>query len=217
MAFGLAAAATTAAVLFVLAARAYPGGTHFDRLRAGHDFWRNTLCDVARSTALGGARNEVGAAFARTAMTIMALGIGGLFWLLPERFPSSARLGVAVRALGCLSVPGALAVVFLPTDRFSALHGIAIVIAGLPALAAALIAAIGLLRERVRARFVTMVGILALGVAAADFGLYVHELVFGGPPRVAVSVLERIATLLVVLWMIVVARVSWRTRLASGP
>lgn len=209
----LVASVFASVVLFAVAARAYPGGSHFDRLSVGHDFWRNTLCDVARSTALDGAPNAVGSSFARMAMTITAIGIGALFWLLPARFPSSPRLGAAVRVLGSISVPGAIAVVFLPTDRFGALHGIAIVIAGIPGLTAAGLAVVGLLRTRARpsASLVTTFGVLAVLVATAAFGIYVHELLSGGPPRMAVSVLERIAALLLLAWMVTVARASWLT------
>jgi hypothetical protein len=199
-------------VLFVFAANAYPGGTHFDHFAVGHDFWRNTLCDVARSTALGGASNAIGASLARTAMTIMAIGVGGLFLLLPDRFASSPRLGLAVRVLGCIAVPAAIAVVFLSTDRFGVLHGIAIVVAGIPGLAAAVLAVIGLLREpaRTRPRWITRIGVVALLIAAADFVLYVQELLTHGSASVAVSVLERLAALLVLAWMIGVARGGYR-------
>jgi hypothetical protein len=197
-----------AVILFVVAAWVYPGGTHFDHLEVGHDFWKNTLCDVARSTALGGAPNAVGAMLARAAMTIMAFGIGALFWLLPTRFPSSGRLGTSIRVLGAMAVLGAIAVVFLPTDRFSFLHGIAIVVAGLPGLSGMALAVAGLLRANARPHHVTAIGVLALLVAAADFSIYVDELLSKASPRVSVPVLERIATLLVLVWMVAVARVT---------
>jgi hypothetical protein len=46
------------------------------------------------------------------------------------------------------------------------------------------------------ARAVVAFGGLALAVATVDFGLYVTELVSGGPSQLAVAVLERIATAL---------------------
>ncbi len=202
-------------LLFTVAASAYPGGSHFDHHAAGHDFLRNSLCDVARSTAIGGAPNAVGAALARIAMTTMALGICGLFWALPERFPSCMRLGRLVRALGTIATPAAIAVVFLPTDRFSSLHGIAIVVAGVPGLTAAMLAVGGLVRERGGSPMLAMLGLGTLATALAAFIIYVHELVAGGPPRIAVPALEHVAALLLLAWMLAVSRHPSRRRPAD--
>lgn len=186
--------AVCAFILFIAAAHRYPGGTHFDHLRAGHDFWRNTICDVARTKALGGARNH-GATLARGAMGCASLGFGALFWLLAERFGSRRRLSALVRGFGAVVIPGGISVALLPTDHFSAQHGIAIVITGVPGLLAATLATYALVFDAARPLLVAALGVLAVAVSTADFAIYVHELVVGGPPRVAVSVLERIASL----------------------
>ncbi len=211
-------AALASLVIFALAAWAYPGGNHFDHAAKAHDFWRNSLCDVARGTAIGGADNRVGSLLARVAMSTMALGMGGLFWLLPHHFEPRPRLRLAspssmtavatwVRALGLVSVPGAIAVTFMPTDRFGVLHGVAIVVAGVPGLGAAVLAMIALLRSpRLRRSAMAIVGLATLLVAALDFGLYVHELATNGGPRLAVPVLERVAALGLALWMVLIAR-----------
>lgn len=202
LALVVAASVLTSIGLFIAAAALYSGGNHFDHHAVGHDFWRNAICDVARTTAIGGAPNEAAASFARAAMSILAFGIGALYWLVPEQFPSHARLGVVVRGLGAVTVAGALGVVLVPSDRSSLFHGIAIVIGGVPGLVACLLVAFALLRERAGHRLVTVLAVLALLVAAADFGIYVDELVTGGPPRLAVPVLERIAALLLLAFML---------------
>jgi hypothetical protein len=187
--------------LFAVAADAYPGGTHFDHARVGHDFWRNTLCDVARTVALDGQPNPVGYALARAAMTTLALGLGVLFVALPSLFdatPGGARL---IRVLGVTTVPCAIAVVLLPTDRFSALHALAIVLAGTLGLATAVLVMAGMLADPRAPRPVVVAGALALGIASADFVLYVGELTSGGPAQVSVAVLERLATVAVLAWM----------------
>jgi hypothetical protein len=219
LATGMAGAALAAVLLFASAARMYPGGTHFDHDAPGHDFFLNTLCDVARSTSLGGQPNATGASLARTAMTLYAIAIGFFYWLVPRNFPSRPRLGVSVRALGLASVPATIAVAMLPTDRFAAVHGIAIVVAAVPGIAAALLVVAGLVCElrhrRGRGEIVlALVGVATLVVAALDFILYVRELVFNGPPQVAVSVLERASTLLLLLWILVLAG---KTLKASPP
>lgn len=204
--------------IFAAAAAAYPGGTHFDHASSGHDFWLNTMCDVTRSIALDGRPNALGSTLASVAMIALAAGLGVTFALLPSLFVARARAAAAVRALGAIGSLGAVAVVLLPSDRFGALHGIAIVCAGIPGLAASLIALVAVRRERRSARAVLATGCLALLVAAVDFALYVAELLSGGGSQVAVSVLERIATALVLAWMLAVAHESQRARMGSaGP
>ena len=192
--------------IFSLAAAAYPGGTHFDHASVGHDFWLNTMCDVTRSFALDGRPNSLGSTLASLAMIVLAAGLGVTFALLPRLFGARRRTARAVRALGTVSALGAVAVVLLPSDRFGSLHGLAIVCAGIPGLAASLLALVAVLRERRSARAVTVLGGLALGVAAVDFALYVSELASGGASQMAVSVLERLATALLLAWMLAIAR-----------
>jgi molybdopterin-guanine dinucleotide biosynthesis protein A len=195
--------------LFYGAARAYPGGTHFDHTSVGHDLWRNTLCDVTRTTALDGRPNGTGCTLARIAMIVLAGGLGIFFALIPRLFRARARTGMLVRALGSLAAVGAVAVVLLPSDRFGAMHGVAVVSAGIPGLAAALLSLHAVLRERAHARAVVVLGSLALGVATVDFALYVSELLSGGASQLAVSVLERIATALLLAWMLAVAHEAY--------
>jgi hypothetical protein len=202
-------------VLFVAAANAYPGGTHFDHASIGHDFWRNTMCDVTRTVAIGGRPNTTGCTLARAAMLILAGGLGVLFGLLPRLFRARERAGSLVRALGMVAALGAVAVVLLPSDRFGYMHGVAIVCAGIPGLTASLVSLHAVRRERSSARAVVILGGLALGVAAVDFGLYVSELLSGGASQVSVAVLERVATALVLLWMLAIAREA-RSHAAQG-
>lgn len=196
----IAAPAVTSAVLFTLAARAYPGGSHFDHAAVGHDFWRNALCDVARSTAIGGASNAVGASLARTAMSTMAVAIGLMLWSLPRHFPRRVRTGRIVRGFAVALVPAALAVVFLPTDRFSAIHGIVTMTAGLVGTSGATLAIVAAAVETRRPSL--YLGILTLAAAVGSLGVYAVELGFGGPPRLAVPVLEHVAALFLLAWML---------------
>ena len=196
----IAASALTAAVLFTVAALAYPGGNHFDHAARGHDFWRNALCDVARTTAIGGASNAAGARFARVAMSVMAIAIGLLMYSLPRYFPRRVRLGKIVRAFAFVTVPAALAVVFLPTDRFSHLHGLATVTAGLVGTGGALLAVGAAVRETRRPSI--LLGVLTLAAAGGSLGVYMVELVAGGPPRMAVPVLEHVAAVSLLIWML---------------
>jgi hypothetical protein len=196
----IAACAVASAVLFAFAASAYPGGNHFDHHTPGHDFWRNALCDVARSTAVGGAPNPVGAGFARLAMSTMAFAIGLLLWSLPRHFPRRPMLRHVVRVFAAITVPCALAVVFLPTDRFSDVHGMVVVLAGVLGTGGATIAVAASLREARRPS--ALLGAFTLVASFVALGIYVVELVAGGPPRLAVPVFEHIAALLLLAWML---------------
>lgn len=196
----IGACAVAAALLFTFAASAYPGGNHFDHAARGHDFWRNALCDIARTTAIGGAPNVVGAGFARVAMSTMAVAIGLLMYSLPRHFPARPALGQVVRALAAVSVPASLTVVFLPTDRYSHLHGLVTMTAGLVGTGGALLAVVAAVRDTRRPSI--WLGVLTLAAAFGSLGVYLVELVAGGPPRLAVPVLEHVAAVLLLIWML---------------
>jgi hypothetical protein len=196
----IAACALASTVLFTFAACAYPGGNHFNHAARGHDFWRNALCDVARSTALDGASNAVGATFARVAMSVMAVAVGLMMWSLPRHFPNRVVLRQIVRVFAAITVPAALSVVFLPTDRFSDLHGAVTVTAGILGTGGTSLAVIAALRDTRRPS--VFLGLLTLAAALGSLGIYVVELIAGGPPRLAVPVLEHVAALLLVAWML---------------
>lgn len=192
--------------LLALAMRFYPGGTSWDATTHGHAFWRNYLCDLERATALNGTPNPIGSTLAQTAMLVLAAGLAAFFWIVPRLFPREKKLGVAVRVLGTLAALATPGVVFLSGDRFGILHGISVVVAGVPGLAAAACAVIGLLRGEARPRRAAAVGLATLIVAGVDFALYVPQILVDGPGPVAVAVLERISLFLLLVWMALVAR-----------
>jgi hypothetical protein len=123
------------AALILLAMRAYPGGAAWDPATRGSDFWLNYLCDLERGVALDGEPNA-GAALARVAVLVLALGFAALFGALPRLFPVHVRLGRAIRWLGCTGALGAASVGVLPNDRFGDVHVYAILAGAVPGLAA---------------------------------------------------------------------------------
>jgi hypothetical protein len=209
-----AAAATVATIavsttLLVGAMLVYPGGTQWEHAREGHDFWRNYLCDLARTVALNGRPNPVGSALARSAMVVLAAGLASFFWLLPRLFASRRRVSFGVRTLGCFAACGGCTVALLPADQVSEAHGIAIVVAGVAGLAAASLAVTGLLREERAPPIAAAAGVCALLLASVAFALFVRQFVVAGPGPVAGAAFERLALLSLVAWMGVVA---WRAR-----
>jgi hypothetical protein len=213
----VAAAAVFAAeaafvALLVPAMRAYPGGTSWNAIARGHDFWLNYLCDLTRQVALDGEPNP-GAAVAQAAMTVLAMGLLPLWWLLPHLFPSRARLGWTVRLLGSIAAIGAVAVVLMPADRFG--HADAIVLAGLPGLAAVLLAVFALARDEQTPRVAAALGAATLLAASVDLVLYLAYL--GGAGSILTPVLQRISTILLMAWMGTVAWLNLTAGRARRP
>lgn len=195
----------TFVTLLLLAMRLYPGGTTWNPRAAGHDFWLNFLCDLARPTALNGVPNPTGSALAQSAMIALAIGLVP-FWSLLGGLAQAPRVAMRVRVLGGLATLGVVAVVLLPGDRFGVWHGIACVCAAIPGLAAAATAVRALLGSSVvtrAARVVGWMGAATLGLAAACFVLYLPDVFRLCSALMAVAVLERASLGLLILWMLV--------------
>lgn len=188
--------------------RLYPGGTWWDRAARGHRFWQNFLCDLEWSVALDGEPNPVGSRFALAAMLVL---IGGLavFWTaVPRLFAGTRRAHRERRAvpiLGLTSSAAIVAVALMPSERFGALHGALVVVAGLPALAAAILAVIALAIGEPRPRIAAWLGGVTLAVAAVDFALYVSHLVAGVEGTPLVPAAQKIALGFLLAWMNAVA------------
>ncbi len=183
----------------------YPGGTSWNHESVGHDFWQNYLCDLLRPTALDGVPNPLGSALAKTATLLLACGLLSFFCVVGRAFPSFPRLGRAVAVLGTLAACAVPGVVFVSGDRFGMLHGVAVVVAAIPGLAAALLAVVGLVLGEERPKRGAVVGAVTLAVAMVDFALYVPQVTSSAPGPIAVAVLERIALVMMLVWMCVVA------------
>ncbi|HEX8793627.1 MAG TPA: hypothetical protein VF765_21940 [Polyangiaceae bacterium] len=203
----IAASVAAFAVLIGLAMKAYPGGTEWDPTAQGHRFWLNYVCDLARRTALDGMSNAVGARLAQVALLVLGAGALLHWWSSPLLFRERSRLGTVVRALGSFSVVGMFAVALLPADRFAGVHPFVMALSGGPGLAAAACAAVGLASKE---RLAFGVGAAGLIVSALDLALYAGQLA-GHDAGPLVAILERIALLVELAWMCVIA---WRLRRA---
>ena len=195
-------------LLELVAMRLYPGGTFWDRTTRGARFWRNFLCDLESPVALDGAPNAVGSRFGQAAMAILAAGLAPFWWSAPRLFVELRALGTAVRALGLASLGGVAAVISMPSSRFGALHGIAVIAAGVPGLTAALLAVVGLASAEPSPRVAALLGGATLAISAVDFALYVQTMRAAGPGPTLLPVAQKVALLLLLAWMLTVA---WRT------
>jgi hypothetical protein len=198
----LAAIVTFVGFVF-FAMRAYPGGTSWNATAPGHDFWLNYLCDLARPTALNGVPNPTGSMLAQVAMLALAVGLLPWWSLLARLAPTQRRAGQAMRVLGTIAAIGIGFVVALPGDRFGRLHGIACVCAGVPGLAAAVLAVVMLFRDSHAPRIVRWLGAATLLVSAACFALYLPDVLSLGSALMEVAVLERLSVVLLLSWMLV--------------
>ena len=190
----------------------YPGGTCWDPAAHGHRFWENFLCDLEWSVARNGMPNPTGSLLAEAAMILLALSLAPHWILVGRVLRHGTRLGGLVRGLGLASVAGSVLVNLLPSNRFGvALHGAAVVVAGLPGLSATALSVVGLRAAEARPRVSAMLGGALLVVAFADFVLYLGTFVLGGPGPLALPAAQKIALMLLLAWMASVALGSRRT------
>jgi hypothetical protein len=145
-------------------------------------------------------------------MILLALSLAPHWILVGRMLRHGTRLGGLVRGLGLASVAGSVLVNLLPSNRFGvALHGAAVVVAGLPGLSATALSVVGLRAAEVRPRISAMLGGALLVVAFADFVLYLGTFVLGGPGPLALPAAQKIALMLLLAWMASVALGSRRT------
>jgi len=207
----LAAIVLVAAVAFVLlivpAMLVYPGGTWMDPSTRGHDFWLNFFCDLLHSHGLNGQPNVVGARFATAAMLVLVVGFWP-FWIVNASLVKRP-LATPIRVAGTMSVLGLIAVPLTPSDRFGAIHGVAVLLAAVPGLVAAACATAGLASQRAT-RAIGALGAATLVTAAIDSYLYARHMASGGAvtPH-ALPALQKVAALFLLAWMVGVA---WRAR-----
>lgn len=121
--------------LMGLAAAAYPGGTVFEPDRAGFSFLDNYWCDLTAHTARNGAANTLGAAAAKAALLILALGVIVLWSLLPSLSERASRWRWATSGAGIVSGVALIALSVGPGvwhDHLVAASGVLVVIAVVP-------------------------------------------------------------------------------------
>ncbi len=201
---GVLGTVLVSAALLVTATSRYPGGTAWDPTTRGADFWLNYVCDLERGSALDGEANPA-APIAQASVGVLAFGFLLLFISLPALLPRQPRLGRAVLVLGLAGALGTTSVAALPNDRFAALHIFTVLAAALPSLAATALAVVAMARARTVRRTTTIFGAVMLLVSLVDLGTYVLvELArWKAPP--AEAILERVALIFVLGWMILVA------------
>jgi hypothetical protein len=202
----LLATLAVAVVSLTLAMALYPGGTALDHQHTGHSFWFNFLCDLTSPVAVNGAANRLGSAFAQVAMAALALALGTFWLILPWLFKERRGLGVALRCAGSLSTLG-FAVVPLTSGL---VHAVAVFTAVVPAIVAGGLGIVGMIGQP-RTRGLVALPIATLVASVVDAVLYGAS--FATHPRIVTPALpagQRIAVMLMVMWMVATAAVLVR-------
>jgi hypothetical protein len=199
------------AALELVAMSLYPGGTWWDPTTRGARFWQNYICDLESEVAGNGMPNLAGARFGKAAILVMVIGFAPFWSMVPRLFASLPRLGSVVRVLGIVSLVGIIAVALMSSRRFGWFHGMAVIVAGAPGLSAAVLAVTGLVREEKPPRVAAALGAGMLAFALVDFALYAWTMVHGGPGPLVLPIAQKLALLLLLAWMVVVAWKSSRT------
>ena len=191
----------------------YPGGNWIDRAAPGHRFFANFLCDLTQPVSLSGVNNQNAAFCAQLGMLCFAASLAAFFWLLPRHFAARARLASWVRGLGECAVLCLVAVSLMPSEHFGMLHARLALTAGALGLSAALCAVVGLAGSQPR---LALLGGLVMLTCAFDGVLFVYHLGDVTPPPLIIPAAQKLAALLLCLWMIGVAGLSLRPGSSSG-
>jgi hypothetical protein len=215
LAWSVTASVTLFAALMGIGIVAYPGGTMMDPRARGFDIARNFMCELVNPVAVNGEPNPVGSVAATLGMVVLILGVGVFWALVPALFPERRALGRSVRVLGGIGFASLLLIPVTTWLHLSVLHPIAIFGALVPSVLAALVATWGLAVGQGTRRLAVLGGVL-LVTAVVDgilYGLYTYGsdgAQAGLPPPVMLPALQRVATVLLLLWLLAVARVVLR-------
>ena len=183
------------------AAALYPGGSWSDRGSQGFSLWRNFWCDLLRSQAINGADNAASRRLSALAFVALAVALW-CYWRPASALASSAAPPGRVLWQGRASTLALLLTALLPSDAHPVLHGaIALAGAGLGIGCAWLCIAQRLPEEsRWSARRAS--GTAALSFGAANAGWYIYVAYLGGPETPVQPVLQKLATLALLMWML---------------
>ena len=189
-----------------LAIGAYPGGTWWDRDRIGHSFWQNFLCDLLHNPALNHSPNRFGSQMATLGMLVFVVGLC-VFWSIAGRlFCCLPRLSKLITIIGAIGTPLVAAVPLQPSNRFPRLHTASVTLGGLPAILALVSICLGFYFEPHISRMVRAATSGFAVLVLTCLGLYTREAVLGGASLRILPILERIASIATILWVLTLTR-----------
>jgi hypothetical protein len=193
-------------ILVALAMLAYPGGTFFDATQPGHSFWHNFLCDLIQARSLSGEPNALGARLAASGMLALVCSMVAFVGLVPALVTVRGGLMRALFAVGAVACVLTALVPLLPSDRFGGLHAAAVLGAGIPVDLALIALSVALYRATHMPRFIGALSLMLSAVVSASLALYVREVLLDATALPIVPVLSRLANLLLLVWLVSLAR-----------
>jgi hypothetical protein len=208
---GLAAAVWAscgALVVFVVAmaaaAAAYPGGSWTEPEATGFSIARNFWCDLLRTRAINGEDNLLGKRLASLAFAALGLGLWPYWWVAGAVFEGRRRKLVV--GLGAASAAALAAMTLLPSDRFPIGHGLVALCGALFGMSAAGVSVAGRSPNEPRLGVRRTLGAFTLACAACNALLYVHVVYLGGAETPTQPIVQKLATLGLVCWMLATVR-----------
>jgi hypothetical protein len=223
----LALALDVAATLAIGVAMAfYPGGTGANPQREGHAFWQNVLCDLAQPLAFNGMPNDRARPFAQFGTVALFVSGALLCWLAPVLVDDPGTAKKARRT----GIAGGLLAAFLPvfpSERYPLMHSLVVLLAGPFGLATSMHWLRGLTRGRSLgrgARRLTLALACAVATSLAAWSGWFSRMLFErGPdsdtafPAMLVPPAQRVALLLFIAWIAVLASLVLRGRGHAWP
>lgn len=184
----------------------YPGGTFQNPKQPGQSFFGNFFCDLTQPVSLSGVANPVGSKLAQCGMLFFAVALWTAFWVVPRLLPRESAVRPWLRGFASLSVLTFVAVSLTPSEVFGRLHAVLALVAGGFGIVALLLSVRGLARLTGAPRVLALLGALALAVGAFDAVIFVRHLRDSAPPPLVVPAAQKVAAILLSLWM---AGVAW--------
>jgi hypothetical protein len=197
-------------LLATLGARAYPGGTYCEPDAGAYRFWGNFFCDLTSEVTRRGEDNARGASLTHAAFTAFAVALAPFWWLVGAL--SSPRAGMLVRLLGVPSAVAVAALAWLPSTWSPRLHTTMVLVAAVPGLAAATLAAVALLVGPQRA--LGWLGVVTLVLGALNTGGYVWAVAHSVACLPWLPAVQKLTGIGLVAWMTSVALISLRREAA---
>jgi hypothetical protein len=200
-------------LLTALSAAAYPGGTFCDPNASGYRFWDNFFCDLTQPVTQRGLDNSRSRALAQASFVCFSLALGPFFWVLGGML--AARLGGWIRICGLTSALGTNVIAWLPSAVSPVFHQMSVFTAAIPGLLASVLGVWGSLKPRTSRpevgplRLSGGLGAAALGFGVLDASYYAYAIFVPGC-YAWLPVLQKIAALCLMAWMVSVARLGLR-------
>lgn len=197
-AFTLAALACFV-VSMLAAAALYPGGSWTDREANGFSLLRNFWCDLLRAQAINGADNRWGKLCASIGFGALGIGLWPYWWLAATPLGGRQR---RVALCGIFSAACLAAMAYLPSDEHPVLHGAVALGGALTGSIAASICVATRLPGEARLSLRRASGALTLALAGLNAALYVHVAYAGGKETLTQPLVQKLATVALLVWML---------------